>query len=278
MGTIVAKVKNDDQWHLVSDQVRIQYWDDIDLTDSMVYDPNNQIAHQWFRIEELRHTDYFNPLFRNTIESGELQTINACNLDDIKFFAYFCNEKFYIQRMLRGCYIKKAGFWSIGESIQFSNDNKMVTINAIPDGIYDVNNDMLYFQELNRLYNVFPNIRQRYMEGTEDVVSQFLGNDIVSLGEGFSADQVSASNRKRISMVVADYNAYSLEQKTALKEYINISCGEDLEYDPNRKIFKIGDDRALRLLLYGMQMRFYKQPLNQEVQVATSTTSINKLK
>lgn len=154
----------------------------------------------------------------------------------------------------------------------------MVTINAIPDGIYDVNNDILYFQELNRLYNVFPNIKQRYMEGTEDVVSQFFGNDIVSFGEGFSADQVSASNRKRISMVVADYNAYSLDQKTALKEYINISCGEDLEYDSNRKIFKIGDDRALRLLLYGMQMRFYKQPLNQEVQVATSTTSINKLK
>ena len=42
--------------------------------------------------------------------------------------------------------------------------------------------------------------------------------------------------------------------------------------------FKINDDTDLRLLLFGMQMRFYKQPLNDEVQVATSTTSIRNLK
>ena len=108
------------------------------------YDPNNTVAHQWFRIENLRNTEYLNELFGNPIEAGELTTINVNQLDDIKYISYYADNKFYIQRILTGCYIKKAGFWSMGDRIQFSNDNKIVTINPIPDGVYDLNTDILY--------------------------------------------------------------------------------------------------------------------------------------
>lgn len=278
MGTLVAKIKNNEQWVLISDQVEINVWNNIDLTDTMLYDPNNQMAHQWFRIEELRNTEFFNPLFGNTIEAGELQTIDVQHLDDIKFFAYFANGKFYIQRMLTGCYIKKASFWSLGESIQFSNDNKMVTINTVSDGIYDVNQDILYFQELNRLYSIFPNIKSKYVEGTANVISEFLANDIITLGDGFSEEKVSVSNRKRIYIVAQVYNTYTQEQKKSLKEYIHKFSDGDLEYNEDFQNFNIHNDTELRLLLYGMQMRFFKQPLSIDVQVATSTTSINSLK
>lgn len=278
MGALIAKVKNNDQWVLIRDQVEIEVLDNVDLTDSMIYDPNNQVSHQWFRIESLKNTEYFNNLFATSVETGELQTIAADKLDDIKFFAYFSNGKFYIQRMLSGCYIKKASFWTMGNNIQFSNDNKMVTINPISDGIYDVENDVLYFQELNRLYNIFHNIKKEYVQGTSDVVDNFLTNDMIRISGDFSVEKVSLSNRKRIYDVAQTYNAYSAEQRNELKRYIHEYCSEDLEYDDNNNAFNVHDDVELRLLLFGMQMRFYKQPLVCEVQVATSTTGIGNLK
>lgn len=278
MGTLIAKIKSEAQWVKICDQIDIDVLNQLDLSDSMVYDPNNTIARQWFRIENLSNTEYFNELFGNPIEAGELTTINVNQLDDIKYFSYYTENKFYIQRMLTGCYIKKASFWSIGDKIQFANDNKMVTINPIPDGVYDLTTDTLYFQELNRLYNIFSNIKEEYVQGTSDSIHDFLSNDIISLGDDFSEDKVSLSNRKRIFEVAKVYNTYSDDQKENLKTYICKFSNGDLEYNEHEKKFNINNDIDLRLLLFGMQMRFYKQPLNEEVQVATSTTSIRNLK
>lgn len=278
MGTLIAKIKNENQWAMICDQIEIDELEQLDLSDSMVYDPNNNVAHQWFRIENLRNTEYFNDLFGNPIESGELVTINVNQLDDIKYFAYYAEGKFYIQRMLTGCYIRKAGFWTIGNSIQFSNDNKMVTINPIPDGIYDLNTDTLYFQELNRLYNIFSCIKNEYVQGTSSSIHEFLSNDMISLSDDFSEDKVSLSNRKRIFEVARVYNTYSDAQKEELKSYICRYSDGGLEYNEQDGKFKINNDIDLRLLLFGMQMRFYKQPLSNDVQVATSSTSIQNLK
>lgn len=278
MGTLIAKIKNEPQWVKIRDQVEIDVLNQLDLSDSMGYDPHNNMTHQWFRIADLSETEYFNDLFRTPIETGELTTINVEQLDDIKFFAYYADNKFYIQRMLTGCYIKKASFWSLGDSIQFANDNKMVTINPIPDGVYDLNTDTLYFQELNRLYRIFSNIKSEYVQGTNDSIHDFLSNDMINLEEDYTVDKVSLSNRKRIAEVARAYDAYTDIQKDELKRYISQYSNGDLEYNERDKKFNIRNDTELRLLLFGMQMRFYKQPLSEEVQVATSTTSIRNLR
>ena len=86
MGTLIAKIKNEPQWVKIRDQVEIDILIQLDLSDSMGYDPHNNVAHQWFRIANLSETEYFNDLFRIPIEAGELMTINVEQLDDIKFF------------------------------------------------------------------------------------------------------------------------------------------------------------------------------------------------
>lgn len=154
----------------------------------------------------------------------------------------------------------------------------MVTINPISDGIYDFEHDTLYFQELNRLYKVFPNIKNKYVNGTADTVSNFLANGMISLSDDFSGEKVSLSNRKRISEIAPTYNRYTDAQKSELKQYIHQYSDGELEFDQERQTFNIHNDIELRLLLFGMQMRFYKQPLTTDVQVATSTTSIRNLK
>lgn len=144
--------------------------------------------------------------------------------------------------------------------------------------MYDLNTDTLYFQELNRLYSIFSNIKSEYVQGTNDSIHDFLSNDMINLEEDFTVDKVSLSNRKRIAEVARAYNAYTNIQKDELKSYISQYSNGELEYNEQDKKFIIRNDTELRLLLFGMQMRFYKQPLSEEVQVATSTTSIRNLR
>ena len=49
MGTLIAKIKSEAQWVKICDQIEIDVLNQLDLSDSMVYDPNNNVAHQWFR-------------------------------------------------------------------------------------------------------------------------------------------------------------------------------------------------------------------------------------
>lgn len=276
MGVLIAKIKNIEPWTLIKDQVEIDFLNNIDLSDSMLYDPNNNVAQQWFRIEHLSQTDYSNNLFLNAVESGELTTVNINQLDDIVFFAYYADQKFYIQRILKGCYIKKASFWSTGDQIQYANDNKMVTINLIPDGIYDQVRDILYFQDLHKLYSIFSNIKHEYIQGTDDQVQEFLSNEMISLGEGFNMSNISLTNRKRINEVLNEYNSYNEEQKSELWDYIRKYTNGELLFDDSK--FIINSDADLRLLLFGMSKRLYQPPLTNDVQVATSTTSIRHLR
>lgn len=60
MGTLIAKIKSEAQWVKICDQIEIDVLNQLDLSDSMVYDPNNNVAHQWFRIEHLSNTAYLN--------------------------------------------------------------------------------------------------------------------------------------------------------------------------------------------------------------------------
>ena len=122
------------------------------------------------------------------------------------------------------------------------------------------------------------NIKSEYVHGTNDSIRDFLSNDMICLGENFTVDKVSLSNRKRIAEVARAYNAYTNIQKDELKSYISQYSNGDLEYNEQDRKFNIRNDSELRLLLFGMQMRFYKQPLSEEVQVATSTTSIRNLR
>lgn len=72
-------------------------------------------------------------------------------------------------------------------------------------------------------------------------------------------------------------NEYTQEQKNNLRDYIHCFSNGDLEYNEQNCKFTINNDTELRLLLFGMQMRLYKQPLSDETQVATSTTSIRNI-
>ena len=73
------------------------------------------------------------------------------------------------------------------------------------------------------------------------------------------------------------YQNYDQVKKNTLHQYIRDNVGNNLVFDQADGKFVIKNDTDLKLLLYGIQQRFYQPPLETEVQVATATTELSKI-
>lgn len=52
--------------------------------------------------------------------------------------------------------------------------------------------------------------------------------------------------------------------------YIESYCEDKLTYDKENKKFEVATDDDLKLLLYGIEQRFYTTPIGQEKRLANS--------
>lgn len=147
-------------------------------------------------------------------------------------------------------------------------------LSRIPDCIYDQNNDTVYFYSIQKAYGIFNILKKNYKNTTEEDVRELLESDIINL-EGFNNQEIGLQNRKRISKVMEKIRTYNPEQKEVLKAYIHSMSDENLTYEGNN--FKITNNKELELFLMGASLRLYDTPLQDGTQVATATTSLQKL-
>lgn len=172
--------------------------------------------------------------------------------------------------------MKKKWFSWDGDILRYQEDEGIIYINPVPNCIYDTNTRAIYFMDIAKAYGIFSNLKLDYKAATDDEANRFLQSDIVD-AQTLPIEKVGVSNRKRITSILTKYEAYTPNEKATLKEYIKKSVGANLDFDDNAKKFVVNTDTQLRLLLYGIQQRFYMPPLEDEVQVATSSTGISNV-
>ncbi len=74
---------------------------------------------------------------------------------------------------------------------------------------------------------------------------------------------------------MATLKTMSADDKTNMLDYIDGYCGEQkLKFDNENKKFEISNDDKLKLLLYGIEQRFYTTPFGQEKRLANSVTTM----
>lgn len=279
MGIFIAKLMGDNE-HLYKlvDQVENNDYCNINLDDAIVYDSNNNMAHQWFKMNDFSASGACLPILTNHFEAADLESLEMAQYSDIEFIAFYDGENFYIQKTPKSSYIKKKWFSFNGDSVNYETDTSVIFISPIPNCIYNRSSNILYFMDISKAYAVFGNLKVNYRDATNGEVANFLNSDMI-VTDGFDASKVGLSNRKRIASVLTLYNDYNEEQKTTLKNYIKDKVCNNIRYDDNSHKFIIADDKQLRLLLYGIQQRFFVPPLAEDgdVKVATNTTSISNL-
>lgn len=277
MGIFIAKIKDDDErWYKIVDQIINDELSEIVLGDAVAYDPNNTEANQWFKIDGFDQKEGFLPLLAQQVNAADLDNLERKHYDKIEFIAFFDQGRYYMQKITRGNYLKRKWFSWDGDILKYQEDEDIIYINPVPNCIYDTNTRAIYFMDIAKAYGIFSNLKLDYKAATDDEANRFLQSDIVD-AQTLPVEKVGVSNRKRITSILTKYEAYTLKEKATLREYIKKSVGANLDFDDKAKKFVVNTDTQLRLLLYGIQQRFYMPPLEDEVQVATSSTGISNV-
>lgn len=238
------------------------------------YSPiHNLDEDSWFGIENFSQEEYCLDILKNEFISAEYNTLltqeEADNLDFI--FTYQDDNVYYFQNITKS-QLKYRRFISLGDRYSFESNSRDISINLTPDAIYIKDVNIMYFKKLSSLSSIFNGISVLYREATQEETATFLENDFISLENDYSAENVKQANRKRIAMAVDTMNRYDNEQKAAVFESLREYCPDLIAEDG---AFYISCENQLKLLLYGIEQRFYTTPDGRERRIANSIILIN---
>lgn len=224
---------------------------------------------EWFYIEEASKQAYALGIITDIYESVDFDSLNRNDFAKIDFLFTFVGNDIYIQNVSKTKLVSKKHIFYFGEAFKYEPDCNDLVINEYPDAIYHKEDDRLYFQKLESITSIFKGIDQLYKEATEDETEDFLNHEFITLKRGYSATNVKTANRKRIALAQKTLNNLSKSDRENIFNYIG-------DYCPNLKVsektFEVGSENDLKLLLFGIEQRFYTTPVGGEKRIANSVS------
>ena len=269
MDCIIARASKR-YWKLLSDE---KLYKNISYDDSsyVEYSHDHNLDEEcWFKIENFSSQDFCPKILKIEFDSKEYDSITRDNFNSIKYILSVQDENIYcFQKTPKSSYLRKK-FISIGDNIALEENKTVFTINNIPDAAYFKDKDVLIFRNIATISSVFRGIDQLYREATNEDVDNFLSNNFINKDENFSTENVSKPNRKRIAMVIDTLSKLDNDSKNKILNYINEYCGDNLNFNKETQKFNISTDNELKILLYGIEQRFYTTPIGNEKRLANS--------
>lgn len=245
-----------------------------DLSPHVEYSPTHNLDDDcWFGIEKFSQKEYCLDILQKKFVSAEYSAkLTHEEADKIDFiFSYQDEEVYYFQNITKS-QLNYRKYIKLGDDYTFTENSRDISINAIPNAIYICNEDTLYFKNLSSITGIFDGIDSLYREATQEETASFLEFDFICLQNDFSADHVKKANRKRIAMAVDIMNNFDNDQRIVVFDSIREYCPELIAKDG---AFNINSEHELKMLLYGIEQRFYTTPDGRERRIANSVIPIN---
>lgn len=246
------------------------------VQESILYNPNTLLEskNQWYKLTEFSHNEFLNSNLNSIIESSASYSMLKHEEWGLLVYLLVINDNFiYIQGIGKNISVKKKKLFKISDGFQYDAQREEIIIKDIPDAIYDIGADTLYFQKLLSLTKIFPGIDSLYKEATDQEIKTFLKQSFIILKNGFSYSEVKTLNRKRIALLQGMMVDLSIEGKMRIISYIGEYCSSLKRVED---AFEIGTEKDLKLLLYGLQERFYTTPIGDEKRIANSIIPIKE--
>ena len=246
------------------------------VQESILYNPNTLLEskNQWYRLTEFSHNEFLNSNLNSIIESSASYSMLKHEEWGLLVYLLVINDNFiYIQGIGKNILVKKKKLFKISDGFQYDAQREEIIIKDIPDAIYDIGADTLYFQKLLSLTKIFPGIDSLYKEATDQEIKTFLKQSFIILKNGFGYSEVKTLNRKRIALLQGMMVDLSIEEKMRIISYIGEYCSSLKRVED---AFEIGTEKDLKLLLYGLQERFYTTPIGDEKRIANSIIPIKE--
>lgn len=270
MNHVIVKLKTNDKKNkyrkLISDISLFELPDN--LNNAIHYSPKHNLDEDdWFFISEFSHKEYCMPLLLEEFISTEFELFSKDNFEKIDFLvSYQSNNQYYFQKLSRVSLLCKSTI-CIENVVKYRENMKEIIIKKVPDAIYLKGEDILYFKKLSSITEIFKGIDILYRQATNKETETFLNSDFIKLEGDFSAERVKQANRRRIALAIDTINTCGQEKKKIIFDSIKEYCPALIT--ENNK-FKVTSEADLKLLLYGIDQRFYTTPDGEEKRIANS--------
>lgn len=240
------------------------------------YDPSHNLDEDsWFKITNFRSKSFCPDILKYSLDSKDYDNLEKEQFESISYVFSVQKRDFYFQKVSKGVFFKRKMI-AFGEIVEIEEKTTRIAIKDEPDAIYLTNEDMLVFKKLTAISDIFKGIDILFKEATNDDVRKFLGSPFIALSPDYQLNSVSKLNRRRITPALEALAKMTEAQKQQIVPYINEYYPTKLKLDQNNEKFVISNDNELKMLLYGVQERFYTTTFGGEKRVANSVLTIGK--
>jgi hypothetical protein len=274
MGSIVARLKSKKKLQKIQNNVENNIFDmaDVNYAGAVIYDGSLTHHEDWLKFS---FTDE-HYLFK-AINTATLSSVSHDDIFEIQMFAFYDTGVFYFQKVRAGNKILKKHFTIKLDKIKVEEPSKIISINCLPDGIYDTKNKTLYFKKVSDVSFLFPELNKEYKTATDTEIDNFISLSGINTTAEIDKSRLTVVDRKRISAVVAELQGLKMQEREQLNDYIKNELGDKVPYNDTQHVFEISNENELRTLTYGYQHRIYSTPFDHEPQVAIERTGVSRI-
>lgn len=226
----------------------------------------------WFCITNAKEKEYSIDLLFEAFATADLDSLTRAEFDKIDYLFVLDDKFIFFQNVSKSKLVSQKRIVHFGEGFTYKTDCAEIVIRDLPDAIYDKTTDNLYFRRLESITGIFKGIDMLYREATQEETDSFLANDFIRLKDDYSSSKVKTANRKRIALAAKTLSELDESDRTHIFKYIEDYC-PDLKVSENA--FEIGSENELKMLLYGIEQRFYTTPIGGEKRLANSVITLN---
>lgn len=238
------------------------------------YNPDHNLDEDnWFKIEQFSQKPFCIELLKIEFDSKDYDDLTKDKFSKIAYLFAVQDDDYYFQKITPSLFVSKKMI-AFGEVAEIERSDSRLVVNTSPDAIYLKASDTLVFRNLATISSIFPGIDELYKEATNEEVEQFLDESFIELSNGYDMSRVTKPNRKRIALAKTTLDAMSDQDKTDMLSYIDSYCEQKLKFDKANSRFEVTNDDELKLLLYGIEQRFYTTPFGQEKRLANSVQTL----
>lgn len=247
---------------------------DPENTSTSPYTPGATLQDDdWFCITNAKGEDYSIDLLSEPFSTADLDSLTRAEFDKIDYLFVIDDRFIFFQKVSKSKLVSKKRIVHLGEEFAYKTDCAEIVIRDLPDAIYDKTTDNLYFRRLESITGIFRGIDMLYREATQEETDSFLANDFISLKDNYPSSKVKTANRKRIALAAKTLSELSESDRRNIFTYIGVYC-PDLK--ASESSFEVGSENELKMLLYGIEQRFYTTPVGNEKRLANSVIALNQ--
>ena len=276
MANLCAKLKQREKnkyRKIMTTDLTIYSNDEIQITSSTPYVPGAALEDgEWFAIQNASAQEYKLDLMTENYTTVDFNALTRTEFDKVDFIFVEIGDLLCLQNISKAKLLSKKCVLCLGENFTYQDDRKEIVINDVPDAIYDKNTDVLYFRRLESITGIFRGIDQLYKEATDEETTQFLSSEFIQLKDEYSASKVKTANRKRIALAQNTLADLDDDSRNNIFAYIGEYCPELKVSDTS---FEVGTEDELKMLLYGIEQRFYTTIVGGEKRIANSVVPFN---